>query len=151
MAELVAAQGAGALVRRLVEAAGGSSGVPAESCEAALYDCAVVVYNLAGAGASACPTLQRDLVGEGGVLPALVTLAGVRCVCVFSRECLNGFLCFCVFVFCFFEWGERGATTCLLYVQQRQWYSHIGVRYSIYRRYNSRSLSAIVDEVVFGV
>lgn len=78
MAELVAAQGAGALVRRLVEAAGGSSGVPAESCEAALYDCAVVVFNLAGAAASPCAALQRDLVGEGGVLPALVTLAGVR-------------------------------------------------------------------------
>ncbi len=75
MAELVAAQGAGALVRRLVEAAG-SAEAPPELREATLYDCAVVVFNLAGAAAS-CAALQRDLVGEG-VLPALATLAGVR-------------------------------------------------------------------------
>lgn len=75
MAELVAAQGAGALVRRLVEAAG-SAEAPPELREATLYDCAVVVFNLAGAAAS-CAALQRDLVGEGGVLPALATLAGV--------------------------------------------------------------------------
>lgn len=76
MAELVAAQGAGGLVCRLVEAAG-SAGAPAESREAALYDCAVVVFNLAGAALS-CAALQKDLVGEGGVLSALATLAGVR-------------------------------------------------------------------------
>lgn len=76
MAELVAEQGAGALVRRLVEVAG-STGTHTESCEKILYDCAVVVYNLAGA-ASSCAALQRDLVGQGGVLPALATLAGVR-------------------------------------------------------------------------
>lgn len=77
MVGLIAAQGGGALVRRLVEVAG-SAEVPAELCEATLYDCAVVVFNLAGAAAS-CAALQRDLVGEGGVLPALATLAGVRC------------------------------------------------------------------------
>ena len=76
MVGLVAAQGGGALVRRLVEVAG-SGEAPADLCEAALYDCAVVVFNLAGAAAS-CPAMQRDLVGEGGVLPALATLAGVR-------------------------------------------------------------------------
>ncbi|CAM9289078.1 unnamed protein product, partial [Laminaria digitata] len=77
MVELVAAQGGGALVRRLVEVAGSAGAPPAELCEAALYDCAVVVFNLAGAAAS-CAALQRDLVGEGGVLPALATLAGIR-------------------------------------------------------------------------
>lgn len=73
MAELAAEQGAGTLVRRLVEAAGPS--------EATLYDCAVVVYNLAGAAADSA-ALRKDLmgVGEGGVLPALEKLAGVRCV-----------------------------------------------------------------------
>lgn len=75
MAEMVAAQGAGALVRRLVEAAG-SAEAPPDLREATLYDCAVVVFNLAGAAAS-CVALQKDLVGEG-VLPALATLAGVR-------------------------------------------------------------------------
>lgn len=76
MAEVVAAQGAGALVRRLVEAAG-SAEAPAELREATFYDCAVVVFNLAGAAAS-CATLRRDLAGEGGVFPALATLAGVE-------------------------------------------------------------------------
>lgn len=73
MAELAAEQGAGRLVRRLVEAAGPS--------EASLYDCAVVVYNLAGASANSS-ALRRDLVGmgKGGVLPALEKLAGVKCV-----------------------------------------------------------------------
>lgn len=72
-AEFVALQGAGNLVRRLVEALG--------SNEAALYDCAVVVYNLAAAAAATVAesgALQKDLVGEGGVFPALETLAGVR-------------------------------------------------------------------------
>lgn len=82
MVELVAAQGGGALVRRLVEVAG-SAGAPAELCESALYDCAVVVFNLAGAAAS-CAALQRDLVGEGGVFPALATLAGVRYIGIIS-------------------------------------------------------------------
>lgn len=76
MAELVAEQGAGALVRRLVEAAG-SIKAPTESTEATLYDCAVVVFNLSAA-ASGCAALRRDLVGERGVLPALATLGGVR-------------------------------------------------------------------------
>lgn len=76
MAELVAVQGAGALVRRLVEAAD-SAEAPPELREATLYDCAVVVFNLAGA-AAACAALQRDLVGERGVLPALAIIAEVR-------------------------------------------------------------------------
>lgn len=72
MANLFAAQGAGNLLRRLVEAAG--------SCEATLYDCAVVVYNLAGAilNVTDCSALYEDLVGENGVLPALEALANVR-------------------------------------------------------------------------
>lgn len=76
IAQLVASQGAGALVRRLVEASG-SAEAPADSREATLYDCAVVVFNLAGSAAS-CAELQRDLVGKGGVLPALATLAEVK-------------------------------------------------------------------------
>ncbi|CAM9151716.1 unnamed protein product, partial [Ectocarpus sp. 13 AM-2016] len=76
IAQLVASQGAGALVRRLVEASGLAE-APADSREATLYDCAVVVFNLAGSAAS-CAELQRDLVGEGGVLPALATLAEVK-------------------------------------------------------------------------
>lgn len=72
--ELVAEQGAGTLVRRLVEAA-------ARSAETTLYDCAVVVHNLAGSAVNSA-ALQRDLVGvgEGGVLPALEKLGTVRWV-----------------------------------------------------------------------
>lgn len=73
---MVAAQGAGALVRRLVEAAG-SAEAHTELREATFYDCAVVVFNLAGAAAS-CAALRRDLAGEGGVLPALAILARVE-------------------------------------------------------------------------
>ncbi|CAM9447883.1 unnamed protein product, partial [Hapterophycus canaliculatus] len=76
MAEVVAAQGAGALVRRLVDAAG-SAEAPTELRVTTFYDCAVVVFNLAGA-ATSCAALRRDLVGEEGVLPALATLAGVE-------------------------------------------------------------------------
>ena len=81
MAELVAAQRAGSVVRQIVEAAG-SPGNDVELQRATLYDCAVVIFNLAGA-ASECTVLQRDLVGEigeGGMLPALATIARVRWV-----------------------------------------------------------------------
>ncbi|CAM9243379.1 unnamed protein product [Ascophyllum nodosum] len=77
--ELVAAQRAGSVVRQIVEAAG-SPGNDVELQRATLYDCAVVIFNLAGA-ASECTVLQRDLVGEigeGGMLPALATIARVR-------------------------------------------------------------------------
>ncbi|CAM9227651.1 unnamed protein product [Discosporangium mesarthrocarpum] len=64
---LMIEQGSGALVSKIVEAASPSDD------EAALYDCSVVVYNLARTSA----TMQRDLVGAG-VLSALYKLANVR-------------------------------------------------------------------------
>lgn len=69
-------QGAGYLVRRVVEATSSTEeGIKLH--EATLYECAVVIFSLASA-ASAWPELQRDLVGDGGVLPALTMVAKVR-------------------------------------------------------------------------
>lgn len=76
IAEVLAAQGAGSLVRRVIEAAILTE-ESVEVYEATLYECAVVMFSLASA-APAWPELQRDLVGEGGVLPALTMVAKVR-------------------------------------------------------------------------
>lgn len=92
-AELLAAQGAGTLVHHLVEVAG-SAGAKVPSTESILYDCAVVLFNLAGA-ALTCGALQQDLVGEGGVLPALALLAEVRWVPSFA--CNSGGVHRCVY------------------------------------------------------